>query len=43
VNTRIAIVTPYTLIYDYATDDDSIVLLRLLHGRRNITRALLGR
>ena len=42
-NTRIAIVLPYLLIYDYAPDDDTLILLRILHGRRNITRMLLGR
>jgi len=41
--TRIAIVQPYLLIYDYAPGDDALTLLRILHGRRNITRALLRR
>ncbi|MGA8615683.1 MAG: type II toxin-antitoxin system RelE/ParE family toxin [Xanthobacteraceae bacterium] len=43
VNTRIAIVQPYLLIYDFTPDDNTLTLLRLLHGRRNITRGLLGR
>jgi len=42
-NTRIAIVQPYLLIYDFTTDDNTLTLLRLLHGRRNITERLLGR
>jgi len=42
-NARIAIVSPYILIYDYAREDDTIMLLRVLHGRRNITRDLLRR
>jgi toxin ParE1/3/4 len=42
-NTRIAIVSPYLIIYDYTQDEDTLTLLRILHGRRNITRALLGR
>ncbi|MGA2892545.1 MAG: type II toxin-antitoxin system RelE/ParE family toxin [Xanthobacteraceae bacterium] len=41
-NTRIAIVQPYLLIYDFSNDDDTLTLLRILHGRRNITRGLLG-
>jgi toxin ParE1/3/4 len=42
-DTRIAIVQPYILIYDYTQDDDTLTLLRILHGRRNITAALLRR
>jgi len=43
VNTRIAIVQPYLLIYDFTPDDGTLTFLRVLHGRRNITRGLLGR
>jgi toxin ParE1/3/4 len=42
-NVRIAIVYPYILIYDHAPDEDSLALLRILHGRRNISRDLLRR
>jgi len=38
---RVAIVQPYLLIYSYTSDDDTLTLLRVLHGRRNITRGLL--
>ena len=37
--TRIAIVLPYIVIYDQ--EDDAITVLRVLHGRRNITRDLV--
>jgi toxin ParE1/3/4 len=40
-NARIGIVSPYILIYDFVRGDDDLVLLRILHGRRNITRDLL--
>jgi toxin ParE1/3/4 len=40
---RIAIVFPYILIYDYTGEEDTLTLLRILHGRRNITRDLLRR
>jgi toxin ParE1/3/4 len=40
---RIGIVSPYILIYDFVREDDLLVLLRILHGRRNITRDLLRR
>ncbi len=41
--TRIAIIAPYVLIYDYTPDDDVLTLLRILHGKRDITRKLLKR
>ena len=37
--TRIAIVSPYIVIYDH--DDDLVTVLRVLHGKRNITRDLI--
>lgn len=40
---RIGIVSPYILVYDFVREDDSLVLLRILHGRRNVTRDILGR
>ena len=42
-NVRIAIVSPYLLIYDYTPEDDRIILLRVLHERRNITGELVRR
>jgi len=33
---RVVVVYPYILIYDYAKTDDTVTLLRILHGRRNI-------
>jgi len=42
-NARIAVVFPYILIYDYVRADDTLTLLRILHGRRNISRDLLQR
>ena len=41
--TRIAVVSPYVLIYEYSRGDDTLALLRILHGRRNITDRLLRR
>ena len=37
--TRIAIVLPYIVIYDF--EDDVVTVLRVLHGKRNITRELV--
>ena len=34
---------PYILIYDYEPAEDAIVLLRILHERRNITAELVRR
>ena len=38
-NARIAIVLPYIVIYDH--EDDIVTVLRVLHGKRNITRDLV--
>src|SRR3954468_20300601 len=37
--TRMAIVWPYLLIYDHAQAEDTVTLLRILHGRRRVPRA----
>jgi plasmid stabilization system protein ParE len=42
-NCRIAIVLPYLVVYDYNGNDDEVTVLRVLHGRRNITRSLIRR
>src|SRR5690349_12492812 len=39
---RIAIVAPYIVIYAFDPVPDAVTVLRVLHGRRNITRKLLG-
>jgi plasmid stabilization system protein ParE len=36
-------VDPYLLIYDYHLDQDIVVVLRVVHGRRNITMKLIKR
>jgi len=38
---RVGVVVPYLVIYRHAADDDTVSILRVLHGRRNITRELL--
>ena len=38
---RIWVVPPYVMAYDYA--DDTVTILRVLHGKRNITGDLIGR
>jgi toxin ParE1/3/4 len=40
---RIGIVSPYILIYEFVGEDDSVILLRILHGKRNIARELRRR
>jgi toxin ParE1/3/4 len=42
-DTRVGIVRPYILIYDYTADTDTLTLLRIVHGKRNITRRLMKR
>jgi plasmid stabilization system protein ParE len=41
--TRTTVVYPYVLIYDFTAADDTLTLLRVLHGKRNITRRLVTR
>jgi plasmid stabilization system protein ParE len=36
---RIWVVRPYVIVYDHI--DDSVTVLRVLHGRRDITRRLI--
>jgi toxin ParE1/3/4 len=38
---RIGIVSPYIVIYRYAEAENSVVVLRIVHGRRRITGKLL--
>ena len=38
---RIAIVTPYIFIYRYVMESGQVTVLRVVHGRRKITRRLL--
>ena len=40
-NVRIIPVVPYVAIYRYADGDDIVSVVRIIHGRRNITRKLL--
>jgi plasmid stabilization system protein ParE len=40
-HSRMVVVYPYVLIYDYAREDDTVTLLRILLGRRDITPALV--
>ena len=42
-NARISVVPPYILIYDYLPDDGLVVLLRILHGHRDVTARMLNR
>jgi plasmid stabilization system protein ParE len=38
---RLAIVNPYLIFYDVVAATGEIVVLRILHGHRNITRMML--
>jgi toxin ParE1/3/4 len=38
---RIAIVAPYVVFYDHDMQADEVTLLRILHGRREITSAMI--
>jgi len=38
---RIGIVSPFIIIYRYTSKSDTVTVLRVVHGRRRITRKLL--
>jgi toxin ParE1/3/4 len=38
---RIGVVFPYVVFYRYVKADDAVLVLRVLHGRRKITRRML--
>ena len=40
-DTRTTMVDPYLLIYDYHLDQDIVVVLRVVHARRNIAMDLI--
>jgi toxin ParE1/3/4 len=39
---RIGIVLPYIVIYRHHEADDIVTVLRIVHGRRNITSKLIS-
>ncbi len=39
---RIAIVHPYIVLYEHMRGSDLVQILRVVHGRRKITKDLLG-
>jgi toxin ParE1/3/4 len=40
---RIGVVSPYTIIHEYIEADDVVTIMRIVHGRREITRRILNR
>jgi plasmid stabilization system protein ParE len=40
---RIVVLQPYLVIYDYTQRDDVVNVVRIIDGRRNITRRLIRR
>jgi toxin ParE1/3/4 len=40
---RVGVVTPFVIIYRYAESVDTVTILRLIDGRRDISKKLLGR
>ena len=39
---RLAVAWPYAILYQYDVTEDTVTILRIVHGRREITRRLLG-
>jgi toxin ParE1/3/4 len=40
---RTGVVSPYNVIHEYIEADDVVTVMRVLHGRRHITRIMLNR
>ena len=40
---RIGVVSPYTIIHEYIEADDTVTIMRIVHGRRRITLGMLKR
>src|SRR5438874_9979297 len=40
-NIRVGVVFPYLVIYRYLKADDTVSIIRVIDGRRNVTRRLL--
>jgi toxin ParE1/3/4 len=38
---RVGVVDPYLIVYRYLKADDTVSIIRVAHGRRNITRKFL--
>jgi toxin ParE1/3/4 len=38
---RIGVVYPYVIVYDYLENEDTAIILCIVHGRRRITRRLV--
>ena len=38
---RLGVVEPYVVIHRYVEDTDAVQILRILHGKRNITKRML--
>ena len=40
-NVRMGVVYPYVIFYEYSAIEDVVTIMRLLHGRRRITRKMM--
>ena len=38
---RMGVVYPYVIFYEYSAAEDVVTIMRLLHGRRRITRKMM--
>ncbi len=41
MHVRICVVAPYVVIYEHIESDDTVMIMRIAHGRRKITREFL--
>lgn len=38
---RICVISPFIVIYEHIPDDDAVIIMRIVHGRRKISSKLL--
>jgi plasmid stabilization system protein ParE len=38
---RIMVISPYVVVYDYLRENDTVRIVRIVDGRRNVTRRLV--
>jgi plasmid stabilization system protein ParE len=41
MHVRICVVSPYVVIYEHIEAEDTVMIMRIAHGRRKITRKFL--
>jgi len=38
---RVGVAAPYVVVYEYDQTDDTVIVLRIVHGKRKLTRKMI--